>query len=313
MTATIVGMAHIALLTLEDRTGYVIDDALVVQELVRRGLHAEEIPWSAPGVDWSRFDLVIVRTTWDYHLRPAEFLDALAVIEASGTTLENPRDLIVWNLDKRYLRDLASRGVPIVPSVWSDVRGMRDFTALFAELGSTEIVVKPVVSANAVDTFRLREPLGADIVDTLTRTFADRPWFAQPFVQSVLTDGEISLFYFGGTLSHAVRKVPKTGDFRVQEDHGGDITSLGITDDLRIAAERVIHALSPLPFQARVDLVRLDDGSLALMELEMIEPSLYFRCDAASPARFADAIATVLERAQHAADTRTDSPAVMIR
>lgn len=289
-------MARIALLTLEDRTGYVIDDALVVEELVRRGMQAEEIPWSAPGVDWSRFDLVIVRTTWDYHLRPTEFLDTLAVIEASGTRLENPRALIVRNLDKRYLRDLAAQGVPIVPSIWSDATGDHDFTTLFAALGSTEIVVKPVVSANAVDTFRLRAPLDAGTIDTLTRTFVDRAWFAQPFVQSVLTDGEISLFYFAGTLSHAVRKVPKRGDFRVQEDHGGDITSLVVTDDVRTAADRVIHALGPAPLQARVDLVRLDDGTLALMELEMIEPSLYFRYDAASPARFADAIVTVLER-----------------
>ena len=289
-------MAHIALLTLEDRTGYVIDDALVVEELVRRGLHAVEIPWSASDVDWHRFDLVIVRTTWDYHLRPAEFLERLAVIEASGATLENPRDLIVWNFDKRYLRDLAARGVPIVPSVWSDAPDTGDFAALFAHLGSSEIVVKPVVSANAMDTFRLRAPIDAATLATLERTFDSRPWLAQPFVQSVLTDGEISLFYFGGTLSHAVRKVPRSGDFRVQEDHGGDITPHEITNEMRVTADRVVQAITPTPLQARVDLVRLADGTLALMELEMIEPSLYFRCDAASPARFADAVATVLER-----------------
>ena len=289
-------MPRIALLTLEDRTGYVIDDELVVTELRDRGCDAVEIPWSDSTVDWSRFDLVIVRTTWDYHLRIHEFLDTLARIEASGALLVNARDLIVWNLDKRYLEELALRGVAIVPSLWGDTATAPDFTRLFARLGSDEVVVKPVVSANALDTFRLRAPLSDSQLDELVRTFADRPWCAQPFVHSVLTEGELSVFYFGGHLSHAVRKVPESGDFRVQEEHGGSITSVPITDDVRRVTDTVIRAVTPMPFQARVDLVRLSDGSLALMELEMIEPSLYFRTHPDAAANFADAVDALLQR-----------------
>ena len=289
-------MPRIALLTLEDRTGYVIDDEIPVAELLRRGFDAAEVPWSDPGVDWSTYDLVIVRTTWDYHLRPDEFLEVLARIEASGTLLENPRALVVWNLDKRYLRELEAQGVSIVPTVWGDGGAAKDFTALFAQLGHQEIVVKPVVSANAVDTFRLRAPLTDDQAAELVRTFADRSWLAQPFVQSVLDEGELSVFYFDGRLSHAIRKVPMSGDFRVQEEHGGSIADVPITDELRRAADHVIHTVRPVPFQARVDLVRMADGTLALMELEMIEPSLYFRTHAEAPANFARAIEAVLLR-----------------
>ena len=283
-------MPRVAFLTLEDRKDYVIDDELAITELRRRGIDAHEIPWSRADVDWSTFDLVIVRTTWDYHLRADEFLDALARIETSGATLENPRELIVWNLDKRYLRDLAARGVPIVPCAWSDDTAPHDFASLFATLDSAEIVVKPVVSANAVDTFRLHAPLSAEQRDDLARTFREREWFAQPFVQSVVDEGEISVFYFDGTLSHAIIKRPKSGDFRVQEEHGGFIAALPLTNDVRHAADRVIRAVSPAPFQARVDLVRLHDGTLAVMELEMIEPSLYFRTDAKASGNFADAV-----------------------
>ncbi len=287
-------MARIALLTLEDRPGYVIDDGLAADALRQRGFDVAELPWSDTSIDWSSWDLVIVRSTWDYHLRPDEFLDTLARIEASGARLENPRALIIWNLDKRYLRDLEARDVPIVPSIWGEGGTADTFTALFDALGSEEIVVKPVVSANALDTFRLRAPLASDALDTLTQTFTGRPWFAQPFVQSVLDEGEISAFYFGGQLSHAVRKVPKAGDFRVQEDHGGDITPLAVTGELRAATDRVMRAITPAPFQARVDLVRLDDGTLAVMELEMIEPSLYFRKSADAPANFARAVEALL-------------------
>jgi glutathione synthase/RimK-type ligase-like ATP-grasp enzyme len=295
-------MPRIALLTLEDRTGYVIDDELAITELCKRGIDTSEIPWTDTAVDWSTFDLVIVRTTWDYHHRPDEFLAALARIDASETVLENPRILIAWNLDKRYLQDLEERGVPIVPSVWGEGGSTADFHELFTRLGCDEIVVKPVVSANALDTFRLRAPLGGAQLDELARTFNNRLWLAQPFVHSITTEGELSIFYFGGEYSHAVRKIPRSGDFRVQEEHGGFITAESPDADVRAVSDAVIRAIRPAPFQARVDLVTLGDGSMALIELELIEPSLYFRMDAHAPGRFADAVQALLQR--HATSDR---------
>jgi hypothetical protein len=288
-------MPRIALLTLEDRGDFVIDDEVAIAELTRRGWDAVELPWSHPDVTWTDYELVVVRTTWDYHLRPDEFLETLAAIEASGARLENSRRLIAWNLDKRYLRELETAGVPIVPSVWGRGGNGAVFSGLFAALQEAEIVIKPTVSANANDTFRLRAPLSPEQLLHLADVFRDRDWFAQPFLRSIVTEGEYSAFYFNGRLSHACLKVPMAGDFRVQEEHGGSIRGVQASDDVRRVGEIVMSAIAPAPLQARVDLARLADGSLALMELELIEPSLYFRSDPNAAANFADALAELLQ------------------
>ncbi|HYW52171.1 MAG TPA: hypothetical protein VE861_16260 [Gemmatimonadaceae bacterium] len=294
-------MPRVAFLTLEEIADFVIDDALAIAELTRRGWEAHEVAWSAPGMDWSSYDLVIIRTTWDYHDRPAEFLATLAAIESSGTRLENPRALVEWNIDKRYLRTLDERGIAVVPSIWGRGGSARGFVALFESLQHAEIVLKPTISGGAKDTFRLHAPLSDVTLQHLVDTFHDRDWFAQPFLRSVITEGEYSLFYFDGQLSHVVQKVPKPGDFRVQEEHGGEITAIAITRELRDMADGVLAAITPAPLQARVDLVRLDHGTLAVMEVELIEPSLYFRMHPQAPANFADALERLLARAPHTA------------
>jgi glutathione synthase/RimK-type ligase-like ATP-grasp enzyme len=287
-------MPRVAFLTLENAADFVIDDSLAIDELTRRGWDAAQIPWTRPDVDWGAFDLVLIRTTWDYMDRVKEFLATLAQIDASGTRLENSRDIVEWNIDKQYLRTLERRGVTIVPSVWGHGGDARTFAALFVTLQETEIVVKPTISGGAMDTFRLHAPLSDVTLQHLVDTFADRDWFAQPFLRTVITEGEYSLFYFAGQLSHAIQKVPKAGDFRVQEEHGGEISAIAVTPELRKMADSVIATLDPVPFQARIDLVRLDNGKLAVMEVELIEPSLYFRMDERTPANFADALERLL-------------------
>lgn len=287
-------MPRIAFLTLEDRADFVIDDELIVEECVRRGWDAIEIPWSLPDTDWDSYDLVIVRTTWDYFTRPAEFLQTLARIDRSRARLENALPVIRWNLDKRYLHDLETRGVPIVPTVWGTSGDAAVFRGLFLTLQDTEIVIKPSISAGATDTYRLRAPLSDAMLQQLTDAFAGRDWLAQPFVRTVVTEGEYSLFYLLGEYSHAIRKVPKPGDFRVQEEHGGNIISSMLSDELQEVAAAVMKAIAPAPLQARIDLIRLDSGKLVVMEVELIEPSLYLRTHERAPANFADAIQQLL-------------------
>ncbi len=287
-------MPRVAFLTLENIADFVSDDALALRELERRGWHAVEVPWSQSGIDWGAFDVVLVRTTWDYMDRVEAFLATLAEIEASGTRLENARAIVEWNIDKRYLRALAARGVSIVPSVWGHGGDADAFAELFATLQDAELVVKPTISGGAKDTFRLHAPLSEATQQQLAITFAGRDWFAQPFVRSVLSEGEYSLFYFAGELSHAIQKVPKRGDFRVQEEHGGEICGIAVTSELRRVADGVMATLDPQPFQARIDLVRLDHGQLAVMEVELIEPSHYFRMHERAPANFADALERLL-------------------
>lgn len=282
-------MARLALLTLEERHAFVIDDALAVVELRRRGHAVEEVPWRR-AADWGAFDGVIIRTTWDYHRAVDEFLVALDGIARAGTRLANPLGLVRWNARKTYLKDLAARGVPTVPTVWGEGLDAAAVRALPERLGCAECVLKPVVSANAEDTFRLTPALPLEEAVEISARYARRAWMAQPFIHSILREGERSLFYFGGAYSHAASKVPRAGDFRVQEEHGGTIAGFEPAAELRDAGEAVLRALEVVPLQARVDLVRLEGGAWALMELELIEPSLYFRTHPAAPAHFADAV-----------------------
>jgi glutathione synthase/RimK-type ligase-like ATP-grasp enzyme len=282
---------RIAFLTLRDRGNFVIDDEHAIAKLVRRGCEVDEIPWQndAP---FQTYDCVMVRSTWDYQQAPQAFLGVLERI-AAVTTLWNPIDVIRWNIRKTYLRDLAAKGVPIVPTTFGSGSGFRDLIT-----SSGRAVLKPVVSANAYDTFVLGDPERDAPLASIESTFERREWLFQPFVTSVETEGEHSLFYFANEYSHAVLKQPKAGDFRVQEEHGGIITPEQPAPDLRRVADAVIAAMGRPLAQARVDLVRLDDGTPALMELELIEPSLYFRTDPRAPDNFADALMKLQSKAR---------------
>lgn len=286
-------IGRLAFLTLDQRGDFVIDDALAIAELEARGWHTLEVPWTAEGIDWASFDAVVVRSTWDYHLQPERFLRTLHAIDAAAPRFANPLPLVRWNLDKRYLRTLERQGVTIVPSVWGEGLQEGELAGLFERLAAEALVLKPVISANAMDTFHLRR---GEALAFAQATFANRPWIAQPFVDSLLTLGEVSAFFFDGAFSHAIRKVPKRGDFRVQEEHGGAISSLEATAPLLEAAQRVLACLDEAPLQARVDLVHLPGGALALMELELIEPSLYFRTHPAAATHFAQALERWIQR-----------------
>ena len=282
-------MRPVAFLTTDRLDDFVTYDHLAVAPLAARGWAVDVVPWRAD-VDWGRWEAVVVRSPWDYQADPDAFLEVLDAIDASPARLANPLGVMRWNLDKRYLRDVSARGVPIVPTAWGRGLDAARLDALRIELASDEIVVKPVVGANADDTFRL--PRTADASDALA-AFPDRAWMAQPFVQSIVDVGETSVFVFGGAPSHAVLKTPAQGDFRVQEEHGGTIRPVPLTPDLLAISERVLHAVEDAGggglLYARVDVVALADGSWAVIEVELIEPSLYFPYDADSPARFADA------------------------
>jgi glutathione synthase/RimK-type ligase-like ATP-grasp enzyme len=284
-----------AFLTTDDLAGFVTDDELAWEPLRELGWAVTAVPWRSRSVEWSRFDAVVIRTAWDYHLDPDAFLRALERIDGSGTRLANPLPLVRWNARKTYLRDLSSRGLPVVPTVWGKDLEIGDFQRLFAELGADEIVIKPVIGATAYDTFRVGRHQGTDMAAEVAAVFAGREYMAQPFIASIVGEGEISLFYFGGKYSHAVRKTPKPEDFRVQEEHGGLIVPADPPAVLIALGHRCLAALDHPTLYARVDLVRLPAGEHALMELELIEPSLYFRMDPGAPRRFARALDAWME------------------
>ena len=281
-------MKSCAFLTMHNLTGFVTDDDLVLGELAARGWRVEPMPWRDRSIDWDRFDAVVVRSTWDYQADAVTFASVLATIESSRARLANELSTMRWNLNKTYLRELDARGVEIPPTAWYSGLDGIETDALFDALATDEIVIKPVIGANADDTYRLTRAGMRESADELARVFAYRDCIVQPFLPAVVTEGEFSLMYFNGIFSHAILKTPKADDFRVQEEHGGLIRRIDPEPALRAAADAAIRAVSPVPLYARADLVR-SGSAFVLMELELIEPALYFRMDSASPARFAQA------------------------
>ncbi|MFL6528509.1 MAG: RimK family alpha-L-glutamate ligase [Chthoniobacterales bacterium] len=284
-------MQRCAFLTIQDPAGYVIDDELAYGPLAQLGWRVDAIPWDRSGVDWRSYDAVVIRSTWDYIKHPNTFLAVLEEIERSGVPLFNPLDVVRWNINKIYLRDLADRGVPVVPTVWLERLDPDKLPKLIERIGTEEIVLKPIVGANASGTFRISARGGRDQADELSAWFTNRALMAQPFLSAITTEGEFSLFYFNGEHSHTILKTPKPADFRVQEEHGGIIRAYEADSDLRTAGDAALEALDGAPLYARADFVRKEHGAgYWLMELELIEPSLYFRTNNEAPFRFAEAL-----------------------
>jgi len=269
------------------------DGPLLLTALARAGIDAEPVVWSAPRKDWDSYDGVVLRSTWDYASRRSAFL-AWARAVASATRLWNPLPVVEWNTDKRYLRDLAAAGVPVVPTAW--VEPGEDFTPP----ASGEYVVKPVVSAGARDTSRYLagrdDERAARHVDDLSAV--GRPIMVQPYLAAVDGDeAETALVHLGGAFSHALRKgsllrldgAPVEGLYAEE-----DIRPWDATADQRAVADAVLTALADRGWAdllyARVDLVRDDTGEPVVLEVELTEPSLFLQHDPPAADRLAAAL-----------------------
>lgn len=275
---------------MSDLADFVTDDMLAVPELAKLGIEAEEIPWDAEA-DWTTYRAVILRSTWDYHDRVEEFLATLDRI-ARQTVVLNSVEIVRWNYDKRYLAELERAELPIVPTLWFDsISQQADLEGALEKFRCDELITKPVVGAGAKDTFRWRVEQSPD---SILEAFGRRRAMVQPFLKSIVETGEYSAFYFNGEFSHGIRKVPKSGDFRVQEEHGGDIQATELPAKVRALADRASARITGKPLYARVDIVMLGPDAPAIIELELIEPALYLRTDPGAPARFAHAISNRL-------------------
>lgn len=277
-----------AFLVMDDMGDFETDFHLGEASMQALGWAVETVPWrSAP--DWNRFDAVYICSPWDYPQYAAEFMQVLETIEASAAALINDLAIVRWNLDKSYLKDVASHGEDIVPSSWYEGFRSEDVQGFFAEHETSKVVIKPAIGGSAMDTFVLDNPVSDELLARLAATFAGRRFLVQPFIESIQTEGEYSLFFFNGEYSHAIGKTPAAGDFRVQEEYGSTIAATEPPDNLLDIAHRVIARIDPLPVYGRGDWVRGPDGRFLLMELELIDPSLYLRTSARAAARFARA------------------------
>ncbi len=274
------------------------DERLVIPALAGLGVTAEPVVWDAASAEWPPFDAVVIRSCWDYHLKLDAFLEWLDRLGRLGVPVFNPPGLIRWNADKRYLLELAERGVTIVPTRLVRQGAPDPHRALLEALdglATDEAVVKPAVSASAHGTWRTSR----------ARADADAPAFGalvsagdvlvQPFVSTVAEAGEWSVICFGGTPSHTVLKRPAPGDWRVQGELGGTAQPLAMPTASLRQAEHVLEAAGATGARyARVDGCVMD-GRFVLMELELIEPQLYLALEPDAAARFARSIVEALD------------------
>jgi glutathione synthase/RimK-type ligase-like ATP-grasp enzyme len=274
---------RLALATCAHLPGIHPDGVHLAGALARLGVEPVACTWSDPAVDWSAFDAVLIRTTWDYFQRHEEFLHWL---EGLPVPTINERPLMRWNSDKRYLLELAKLGVDIVPA---QVATASELPALLSDRRGQDLVVKPTVSGGAWNTVRgiVGEPGFERAIAALPPGY---DYLVQAFVPEIARDGEWSLLFFDGEYSHAVLKCASDGEFRVQSQFGGSVNPLEPGAEMLASARKALAAVAQLGYEghayARVDGVMVD-GRFRLMELEMIEPALFLtdRPDAAE--RFA--------------------------
>jgi glutathione synthase/RimK-type ligase-like ATP-grasp enzyme len=268
---------RIALATCADFPDLFTDDEPLRAALLARGAVPVPAVWDDASVEWASFDLVVVRSTWDY----VERRDAFVAWARAVPRLANSARVVEWNTDKTYLRGLAGAGVPVVPTAWVTAGTL---AGVLAERGWSDVVVKPAISAGAANTMRVDGDLAAGqaLLDRIAGTA-----MVQPYLPAVEGYGERSLLFAEGTFTHAVRRNPALSlegetryDARLVDPTGAELA----------LAERVLAAVGEPLLYARVDLIPDGDGVPMLMELEVTEPQLFLRFSAPAAEALADAI-----------------------
>ena len=265
------------------------DDQHLARSLEAYGVTVRPAVWSDDSVRWDDFDGVIIRSCWDYHLRHEDFLCWLGQVERARVPVINPPNTVRWNIDKRYLRELELRGTRLVPTRWVERGASVSLAALLGESGWSEAVVKPAISASAHATWRTSHATAQRDESKFVHQISRGNVLVQPFLPEIVENGEWSLVYLDGRFSHAVLKRTVNGDFRVQHNFGGTSELASPPDYVRETADRIVADLSSEWVFARVDgCVR--DAQFLLMELELIEPVLFFALAPYGAQRLADAL-----------------------
>ena len=259
--------------------------------LASGGAQVEPVAWTEPG-DLSGFDLVLPLVAWGYHLDYTRWLAFLEQAEQAHLPLVNPPALLRWNSDKAYLAELGDAGVPTVPTMAVESCSDADLEEGRRRFGVEWLVIKPPVSASAMGAHRIGRN------DDLPPESRGRPMIVQPLIEEIARTGEFSLMLFNGQYSHAVVKRPRSGDFRVQEYHGGETRPCEAPPAGAVALAQAALAAAPQrATYARVDIIPDDQATLRIMELELIEPALFLDHAPDAGAAFVRSILAAAERA----------------
>jgi len=263
-------------------------ERLMLPYLAAAGIETQVVDWRSAGADFSQFDLVVLRSCWDYHLRGKEFTEWLRRTAREVPILNDP-ETVLWNLNKFYLREMPATGIEIAPTVF--VNGGTITPSAWQEIRSwKKSVVKPAVSASAHKTWRF-DAAALPEEDELKSRMEGEPFLLQQFIPEIEAHGEISFIYIDGAYSHAVLKRPAADDFRVQQEHGGSAELFHCDSALLAQANEIVPKVAHVreSLYCRIDAV-VRNGRLVLMELELIEPELFLGLGQGAAERFADAI-----------------------
>jgi len=281
---------RLALVTWSDLPDGAESERLMLPHLAAAGIETGIVDWRATGCDFSQFDLIVLRSCWDYHLHTEDFIDWLQSV-GQATPVLNAINTVLWNHNKFYLREVEAMGIDVAPTVFVNGNGP------IAPSGWQEIrswnksVVKPAVSASAHKTW-LFDSVAVPDEDELKSKLEGEAFLIQQFIPEIANQGEISFVYVDGAYSHAVLKRPAGGDFRVQKEHGGSAELFDPDPDFLAQANEIAAKVQQVrdSLCCRIDAVTRN-GKLVLMELELIEPELFLGLAEGAAERFTKAIA----------------------
>lgn len=288
-------MNNIAFVTSTEYKELTASDQIAAGALHLQGIRVVPAIWEDNSIDWTTFDAVIVRSPWDYHLHPARFIDWINRLTTLRVPLWNPPDVLLWNMNKTYLLGLEKKEIPIPRTYFLKNNEPFHPADMRSFLRTDEVVIKPIISASGLNTWRCSLNKFDEVESKeLNDLQIQSQIMVQEFLPEILADGEWSFIFFGDKFSHAVKKYPGKGEFRVQEELGGRCHSEpNPPNDLVRQAGDVIAAVEQPLLYARVDgIVR--SGTFVLIELELVEPALFFDVDPPAAERFARRIKELL-------------------
>ncbi len=253
-----------------------LEDKLLQEALEKRNLRVCKKDWADKNFNWEHTKYAVFRTTWDYFDRFEDFFQWLEKTKEK-TNFINSEEIIKWNIDKHYLQDISNKGINIATTLFIEKNTKTTLKKLFNQSNFTEAVIKPAISGAARETYRINRNNYTKHEDKFQKLIKHECMLFQEFLNNIIITGEISIILINGNYTHAVKKIAKRGDFRVQDDHGGKVEKYIPNKEEISFAENCIIKCPFQPIYARVDIVYDNLGDLSLSELELIEPELWFR------------------------------------
>lgn len=276
------------------------EDGRAVRQVLReRGYDASGVVWSDPDVDWSSFDVLVVRSCWEYYRRPDAFQSWLDTVDGQARHVVNPVSVVKWNVHKSYLEELAAKGLEVASTMCVPQGADESLSAICERENWDHVVVKPAIGTSSEGVWRATVPVSADAEEHFREAVTERDLLVQQFVPGIAS-GELSMVFFRGEYSHATRTVPETDDFRAHPSFGASSTPITPSAAVRETGRRILEVAGELLGVDPADLAyaRVDgverDGSFVLLELELVEPYLSLSAADGAVERFVDAIEGVL-------------------